>query len=168
MNDLADLLRYLQYFNAILLLDEADTFMASRTELYDSYNRLVTVFLRKLEYYQGVLFLTLNRGIYFDEAILSRTYLVIEYEGLIRDFCRDLWSTFLAKARIMQGPAVVKEDDIQYLEILALNGREIKNIAAIAYALAEVSYKYLELAAELNKKFANEFGRKGPIDGMYV
>lgn len=99
--------------------------MASRTELHDSHNRLVTVFLRKLEYYQGVLFLTSNRGIHFDEAILSRTHLVIEYEGLTRDFRRDLWSTFLAKARTMQGPAVVEEDDIQHLESLALNGREV-------------------------------------------
>ncbi|KAJ6001203.1 hypothetical protein N7481_001612 [Penicillium waksmanii] len=162
-----------KHFNAILLLDEADAFMASRTELHDSHNRLVTVFLRKLEYYQGVLFLTSNRGIHFDEAILSRTHLVIEYEGLTRGFRRDLWFTFLAKARTMQGPAVVEEDDIQHLESLALNGREIKNIAAIAHALAEadtaqVSYKYLELAAESNKKFAKEFGRKGPVDGMYV
>lgn len=99
--------------------------MATRIELHDSHNRLVTVFLRKLEYYQGVLFLTSNRGIHFDEAILSRTHLVIEYEGLTRDFRRDLWSTFLAKARTMQGPAVVEEDDIQHLESLALNGREV-------------------------------------------
>jgi hypothetical protein len=99
--------------------------MASRNELHDSHNRLVTVFLRKLEYYQGVLFLTSNRGIHFDEAILSRTHLVFEYEDLTRDFRRDLWSTFLAKARTMQGPAVVEEDDIQHLESLALNGREV-------------------------------------------
>ncbi|CAG7995843.1 unnamed protein product [Penicillium salamii] len=41
----------------------------------------------------------------------------------------------------------------------------IKNIAAIAHALAEadasqVSYKYLELAAESNKKFSKKFGRQ--------
>ncbi|CAI7582860.1 unnamed protein product [Penicillium manginii] len=33
-----------KHFNAILLLDEADAFMASRNELHDSHNRLVTVF----------------------------------------------------------------------------------------------------------------------------
>ncbi|KAJ5414888.1 hypothetical protein N7509_000222 [Penicillium cosmopolitanum] len=162
-----------KHFNAILLLDEADAFMASRTEFHDSHNRLVTVFLRKLEYYQGVLFLTSNRGIHFDEAILSRTHLIIEYQDLTRDFRRGLWSTFLAKARTMKGPAVVYKDEIQHLESLALNGREIKNIAAIAQALAEadtarVTYKYLELAAESNKKFSKEFGRKDPVEGMYV
>ncbi|KAJ6170241.1 hypothetical protein N7485_007587 [Penicillium canescens] len=84
-----------------------------------------------------------------------------------------LWRTFLSKARTLQGPAVVDEEDIQRLESLALNGREIKNIAAVAHALAEadttqVSYKYLELAAKSNKKFSKEFGRQGPVDGMYI
>lgn len=50
---------------------------------------------------------------------------------------------------------------------------QIKNVAAIAHALAEadvnqVNYKYLELAAESNKKFSGEFGRERPVDGMYV
>jgi hypothetical protein len=107
--------------------------MASRTEFHDNHNRLVAVFLRKLEYYQGVLFLTSNRGIHFDEAILSRTHLVIEYEGLTRGFRRDLWFTFLAKARTMQGPAVVEEDNIQHLESLALNGREASFILLRRY-----------------------------------
>lgn len=163
--------------------------MASRTELYDNHNRLVTVFLRKLEYYRGLLFLTSNRGTQFDKAILSRIYLTIEYKNLTRDFRRGLWSTFLFKARTMQGPAMVEEDNIQRLGSLDLNGREvsftllgiyhlltainqIKNIVAVAHALAEadktqVSYRYLELAAESNQKFSKEFGRQGPVDGMY-
>jgi SpoVK/Ycf46/Vps4 family AAA+-type ATPase len=114
-----------KHFNAILLLDEADAFMASRTALHDSHNRLVTIFLRKLEYYQGILFLTSNRGIQFDDAILSRIHLIIEYKNLTKEFRRDLWSTFLSKACTMQGPALVKEYDLRRLESLALNGREV-------------------------------------------
>ncbi|CAG8017741.1 ATPase AAA-type core [Penicillium brevicompactum] len=73
----------------------------------------------------------------------------------------------------MQGPAIVEEHELRRLESLALNGREIKNVAAIAHALAEadvnqVNYKYLKLAAESNKKFAKEFGRERLTDGMYV
>ncbi|RAK94951.1 P-loop containing nucleoside triphosphate hydrolase protein [Aspergillus ibericus CBS 121593] len=162
-----------KHFNAMLLLDEADAFMEQRTSYHDTHNRLVTVFLRKLEYYQGILFLTSNRGIQFDDAILSRIHLAIEYEDLTREFRRDLWSTFLSKARTMQGPAVVEERDLRRLESLALNGREIKNIAAIAHALAEadanqVSYRYLELAAKSNKRFSKEFGGRGTVDGMYL
>jgi hypothetical protein len=171
-------------------LDEADAFMEQRTSYHDTHNRLVTVFLRKLEYYQGILFLTSNRGIQFDDAIISRIHLIIKYKDLSRKFRRDLWSTFLARARTVQGPAMTEERDLQRLERLELNGREvgsralctyrlltqmdqIKNIAAIAHALAEanasqVSYKYLELAAESNQKFSKEFGRQGPSQGMYL
>ncbi|KAF3398203.1 hypothetical protein F1880_005613 [Penicillium rolfsii] len=154
-----------QHFKAVLLLDEADAFMEQRTSYHDTHNRLVTVFLRKLEYYQGILFLTSNRGIQFDDAILSRIHLIIKYKDLSREFRRGLWSTFLTRARTVQGPAMIEEHDLRRLESLALNGREIKNIAAIAHALAEadasqVSYKHLELAAESNKKFSKEFGRQ--------
>ncbi|KAJ5944569.1 ATPase AAA-type core [Penicillium verrucosum] len=40
-----------KYFNTVLLLDEADAFIEQRTSYYDTYNRLMTIFLRKLEYY---------------------------------------------------------------------------------------------------------------------
>lgn len=50
---------------------------------------------------------------------------------------------------------------------------QIKNVAAIAHALAEadvkqVNYEYLKLAAKSNTKFSKEFGRERPADGMYV
>ena len=109
----------------MLLLDEADAFMEQRTSYHDAHNRLVTVFLRKLEYYQGILFLTSNRGIQFDDAILSRIHLITKYEGLSKEFRRGLWSTFLDKARTIQGSAVIEERDLRRLEALELNGREV-------------------------------------------
>jgi hypothetical protein len=45
-------------------------------------NGLVSVFLRKLEYYEGILFLMINRAAQFDEAILSRIHLLMRYEDL--------------------------------------------------------------------------------------
>ena len=99
--------------------------MEQRTSYHDAHNRLVTIFLRKLEYYQGILFLTSNRGIQFDDAILSRIHLIIEYEGLTREYRRDLWSTFLSKACTMQGPAIVEDHELRRLESLDLNGREV-------------------------------------------
>ncbi|KAJ5240100.1 ATPase AAA-type core [Penicillium chermesinum] len=121
------LLLYLiaKHFSAVLLLDEADTFMEQRISYYDTHNRLVTICLGKLEYYQGILFLTSSRGIRFDDAILSRIYLIIEYENLPREFHRDLWSTFLSKGCSMQGPAVVEEHELRRLESLDLKRREV-------------------------------------------
>ena len=45
-------------------------------------NKLVSVFLRKLEYCEGIMFLTTNRVSDFDEAILSRIYLMLKYHEL--------------------------------------------------------------------------------------
>ena len=48
-------------WGAILLLDEADVFLEKRN-MHDLHrNALVSIFLRQLEYFQGILFLTTNR-----------------------------------------------------------------------------------------------------------
>ena len=98
--------------------------MEQRTSYHDTHNRLVTIFLRKLEYYQGILFLTTNRMIQFDEAIISRIHLTIKYDDLTRDFRREIWENLLSKARTTQGPAIVEDDEFKQLEDLPLNGRE--------------------------------------------
>ncbi|KAJ6122759.1 hypothetical protein N7512_005224, partial [Penicillium capsulatum] len=162
-----------KHFNAVLLLDEADAFMEQRTSYHDNHNRLVTVFLRKLEYYQGILFLTTNRMIQFDEAIISRIHLTIKYKGLTREFRREIWKNLLSKAQTIQGPAIVGQDELQLLDNFSLNGREIKNLTSIAHALATVeeqpvSYKYLEMAAESNEKLSEKFGQESRVESMYV
>lgn len=48
------------HWKAILLLDEADVVVKERTTSDVVRNALVSVFLRKLEYYDGILFLTTN------------------------------------------------------------------------------------------------------------
>ncbi|KAK5023013.1 hypothetical protein LTR16_012389, partial [Cryomyces antarcticus] len=48
-------------WNAILLLDEADVFLEQRSLHELERNKLVSVFLRILEYYEGIMFLTTNR-----------------------------------------------------------------------------------------------------------
>lgn len=48
-------------WGAILLLDEADVFLEKRDMHNIHRNALVSVFLRQLEYFQGILFLTTNR-----------------------------------------------------------------------------------------------------------
>jgi hypothetical protein len=42
--------------------------------LYDAQSRPVIVFLRKLEYYKGIIYLLSSRGIQFDNVILSLIY----------------------------------------------------------------------------------------------
>src|ERR1019366_6660596 len=53
-------------WNAVLLLDEADIFMEARDTNNIERNAMVSIFLRLLEYYSGVMFLTTNRVKSFD------------------------------------------------------------------------------------------------------
>ncbi|KAI5919487.1 P-loop containing nucleoside triphosphate hydrolase protein [Camillea tinctor] len=48
-------------WGCVLLLDEADVFLAKRNKEDIKRNGLVSIFLRILEYYSGVLFLTLQK-----------------------------------------------------------------------------------------------------------
>jgi SpoVK/Ycf46/Vps4 family AAA+-type ATPase len=63
------------HWKAILLLDEADMFLRTRSTPHLERNRLVAVFHWKLEYYQGVFFFTTNLVNDFDPAILDRIHL---------------------------------------------------------------------------------------------
>jgi ATPase family associated with various cellular activities (AAA) len=59
-------------WGCIVLLDEADVFLEERQTTDLAWNALVSVFLRVIEYYDGILILTSNRVGTFDEAFKSR------------------------------------------------------------------------------------------------
>ena len=122
---LENIFKIAKNFNAVLLLDEADAFMEQRKSYHDAHNRLVTVFLRKLEYYEGILFLTTNRMVDFDEAILSRVHLTVKYEGLTTEFRREVWMNLLSRAHTAHGSPVVGQAELQQLDKFSLNGRDV-------------------------------------------
>ncbi|KAB2568835.1 Katanin p60 ATPase-containing subunit A1 [Lasiodiplodia theobromae] len=64
-------------WGAVLLLDECDVFLEKRSTADIHRNMIVSVFLRLLEYYRGVLLLTTNRVSAFDPAFESRIHLTI-------------------------------------------------------------------------------------------
>lgn len=68
---LSNILRLASHWKAVLLLDEADVFLAQRSPVDIERNALVSVFLRELEYYQGILLLTTNQAEVIDEAFKS-------------------------------------------------------------------------------------------------
>jgi len=65
-------------WDAVLLLDEADVFVLERGENITQ-NAIVAEFLRTLEYFDGLLFMTTNRAYDIDDAILSRCAAIIDY-----------------------------------------------------------------------------------------
>jgi len=128
------------HWNAILLLDEADVFL-ERRELNDlTRNGLVSVFLRKLEYYEGILFLTTNRMAQFDEAILSRIHLLLRYENLTQVARRRVWRDFLSRAATSSGGVDVTEKELEELAISPLNGRQVSYLTKILAFFSLISF----------------------------
>ena len=68
----------------VLLLDKADVFLAKREKGGGNINRnaLVSIFLRTLKYYSGILFLAINRIDSFDKAFKSRIHIFLYYPPL--------------------------------------------------------------------------------------
>lgn len=121
-------------WNAVLLLDECDIFMEARTDSNIQRNAMVGVFLRLLEYYQGVLFLTSNRAANIDKAFYSRISMAINFPSLTVNDRIQIWSNILD----MNGEDVLEPEDIVYLsESYDVNGRQIKNAVRNAIALSK-------------------------------
>ncbi|KAK7975730.1 hypothetical protein PG989_014193 [Apiospora arundinis] len=123
-------------WDAVALLDEADVFLEQRDSVNLERNRLVSIFLRVLEFYQGILILTSNRVAAFDTAIMSRVHIVIHYPNLDRQSQRKLWSLFLSRLPNDSGKSVTDENDLGILDEYDLDVREIKNIVRTAHSLA--------------------------------
>ncbi|KAJ5717345.1 hypothetical protein N7488_002991 [Penicillium malachiteum] len=78
-------------WDAVSLLDEADVIFFKRSSAEIDRNAIVAVFLRKIEYFQGVLFLTTNRKQDFDHAFKSRIHLTLSFPRLRPEFQSFIW-----------------------------------------------------------------------------
>ncbi len=89
-------------WDAVILLDEADVFMAERHPQDIARNELVSIFLRELEYYRGIIFLTTNLYDTIDSAFRSRVSLHLLFRPLTAEARQSVWRKFLAR---VEGPA---------------------------------------------------------------
>jgi SpoVK/Ycf46/Vps4 family AAA+-type ATPase len=120
---LCDMFEVAEHWKALLLLDEADEFLRQRS--HDSnHSSLVAVFLRKLEYYQGIMLLTTNRVKDFDEAVQSRIHVGIRFGPLDVDTRREIWKSFLEKANTEKWRAAYSDKQLNVLAKHSLNGRQ--------------------------------------------
>ncbi|KAI3553712.1 ATPase [Colletotrichum abscissum] len=130
---LSRILELVARWNAILLLDECDVFLEARSTHDLERNKVVSIFLRTLEYYEGILFMTTNRVDNIDLAFQSRIHVSLEYPDLTPESRRQIWRNFLQGATLK---SEVSDEDIVELSELKLNGRQIKNILKTAQLLA--------------------------------
>lgn len=129
-------------WRAVLLIDEADIFLERRS-LHDLHrNAMVSVFLRVLEYYSGILFLTTNRVTTFDDAFKSRIHIPIRYTDLGIDSRMKIWRNFCS---MVPGGVDIDEAGLATLAEHDLNGRQIKNVVKAAESLAAFDNVKLDL-----------------------
>lgn len=123
-------------WDAVLLLDEADIFLEERDEHNIERNAMVGVFLRLLEYHNGVLFLTTNRVKKIDPAFYSRISVALHYRKEGKSF--KVWENLLGAAGLDPEWAY---DLFEY----DVNGRQIKNSIRMAMTFAHSKNRKVEV-----------------------
>ncbi|MEA5097598.1 MAG: ATP-binding protein [Burkholderiaceae bacterium] len=121
---LSSILRRAARWDSILLLDEADVYIRKRDNDMQ-HNAIVAEFLRTLEYFDGLLFMTTNRVDDVDDAILSRCIAVIRYEVPLQDDAVRLWQTLSAQFRVELSDQLVQD---LVAEFPHSSGRDIKEL----------------------------------------
>ena len=138
-------------WGCVLLLDEADVVLEARSKTDLKRNAIVSVFLRVLEYYSGILFLTTNRVGAFDQAFRSRIHMSLFYPRIEEDATVKIWEMNIDRAREIWGDklsidepdrkGILKFASKHYKELAksetTWNGRQIRNAFQTAIALAE-------------------------------
>ena len=122
---------------------------------------MVAVFLRHVEYYRGILFLTTNRIKAFDEAFLSRIHVALHFDELSQDAQAQVWRSFLRKAGVADVEVLVP-----VLAQRSANGRQIKNACRTAQSLAlsrgePLGITHLTETLDAMEEFTAEFASLG-------
>ncbi|KAJ3544217.1 hypothetical protein NM208_g3182 [Fusarium decemcellulare] len=176
---LTNIFRLAHLWQCVLLFDEADVFLAQRSRYDLTRNALVSVFLRILEYYNGILFLTTNRVGTLDEAFKSRIHMSLYYPPLNSIQVKLIFEMNLKKLAETERERyeVTGEPELDINESAITNfvdahldktkapggwwnGRQIRNAFQIASSLAR--YHALE-EEELEMAEGKELTRKRPV-----
>lgn len=135
-----------------MLLDEAGVFLQARDKEDMRRNAFVSVLLRVLEYYSGILFLTTNKIGNFDEASKSRIHILLYYAPLDIKQSKKIWRVNLKRISENHKDLEVDQDEIldwahEYMRdcedkaMKLWNGRQIYNACQTAVAIAQFQAK---------------------------
>lgn len=95
-------------WNAVLLLDEADVFVTQRgADL--TRDAIVAEFLRVLERFDGLMFMTTNLSNVIDEAILSRCAAIVPYSLPSKEDAKIVWEKIAEINKVDLGESLIAE-----------------------------------------------------------
>ncbi|KAH8202679.1 hypothetical protein TruAng_003165 [Truncatella angustata] len=134
-----EIFRQAHVWDAILLIDEAEVVLAERTQ--ESMHSLawVAVFLRKIEYFEGILFLTTNQIHMIDPAFISRVNFGMKFPTLDSKTRLQIWEKMLGDLGDSNNADLLnlEKDTLKEWAMKPLNGRQIRNVIYSARLLAD-------------------------------
>jgi hypothetical protein len=113
-------------WHAVLQFDECEIFLSQRGEDLER-SAIVGIFLRMLDYYEGLLFLTTNRPETLDYAIRSRVMLRPDLDLTARE---SIWRSMFEAANMR-----LTDGSFRDLSESEINGRQIRNVVRLARIL---------------------------------
>ncbi|HMY40145.1 MAG TPA: ATP-binding protein, partial [Marinagarivorans sp.] len=116
-----------QRWGAVMLIDEADVYIKRRNDNIAA-NAVVGVFLRVLEYFNGLLFLTTNRVGDIDEAIVSRCIALIKYLPPDLADRKRIWQVMTEQFKLPVAPELI---DTLAERFPTACGRDIKGLSKL-------------------------------------
>jgi hypothetical protein len=143
---LKDTLIRAQRWGAVMLIDEADVYIKRRNDNLAS-NAVVGVFLRVLEYFNGLLFLTTNRVDDIDEAIISRCIAMIKYHTPDFKDRRKIWGVMTEQFGLPLSPELIDELAERFP---TATGRDIKGLTKLVSKFCQ--QKQLQPTMEVFKR----------------
>ncbi|KAH8663645.1 hypothetical protein BGZ60DRAFT_411777 [Tricladium varicosporioides] len=163
-------------WDCVILLDEADSFLERRRTFDTERNAVVSVFLRVLDYFDGILILSTNRVGAFDEAFISRVQLSLLFKPFDETQRSLIWEVFLRqlspdefrwvgeynpRGKPDLGNGENRDTGSLQLAELAkvqMNGREIRNAISTAKQLAlyrgeQMTYQHIKVVIQQARSF---------------
>jgi len=131
--NLEKILKRASRWGAVLLIDEADVYIRQRGDDLH-HNAVVASFLRTLEYFDGLLFMTTNRGDDVDDAILSRCIAVIKYKTPTPEDAKKIWRVLVDQFTLKLSDDLIDELVEKFPES---SGRDIKELLKLTSRFAK-------------------------------
>ncbi|KAI1358256.1 P-loop containing nucleoside triphosphate hydrolase protein [Xylaria arbuscula] len=145
---LSRVMKLAEIWHAVVLLDEADVFLSERSNIDLSRNAITSIFLRHLEYYEGIMLLTTNRVKSLDPAFKSRIHFCLDYPDLSFESRRQIWSNYILKVPNTI-EVVLQDEDLDTLAQENLNGRQIKNVMSLSASFAREKQQAIDIKTVL-------------------
>jgi hypothetical protein len=140
-----------EQWGAIMLIDEANSYIHARGQ-DPRQNAVVGVFLRLLDFYRGILFLTTNKtgpdgkSIDVDEAITQRCIAVIDYSIPSGKYAKQIWQVHSNLLSNEAFPIALTKEDLDFLEShCRLSGRGIRNLLRLTRTVCLYKEKQFSL-----------------------